>query len=447
MKILKTMDAFVNIRTVYNTPNQRSIAYLSEIYRDYENLIKIIREITKDYLTSEKINGKKVLLKPNWVLHNNTKNDELCLRTHENFVLAALEIILEKHPSQIILGDAPVQGCNWNKMITPNFTGEIEKLSKKYGIEILIKDFRRVSYDQSTNQLIKDRNSLENYILFDVGEKSYLEAICDDNRNLFRVTNYNPDRLAETHRKGVHKYCIIKDLFDSDVVITLPKIKTHQKAGLTNALKILVGINGDKDFLPHHRKGGTDSGGDCYPGKNLLRNLSEKILDHANHHIGEKSYKTLLHLSAAIWKISLPKSEHNTAAAWYGNDTTWRMVLDINTIALYGKKNGTLSGTPQREMFSLCDGIIGGQGDGPLHPIPLALGIVAFSNNAALMDLAAGHLMEMKVTKIPLLMNALKWIENIPCQILFNNEKVTIEELARHSIKAEMPPGWINYDK
>ena len=117
-------------------------------------------------------------------------------------------------------------------------------------------------------------------MIFDVGTQSYLEPITTS-ENRFRVTNYNPDRLVNSHRKGVHKYCIAKDVFDVDIVISLPKIKTHQKAGLTNAMKILVGVNGDKDFLPHHRLGAKGYGGDCYPEYNLLRSCSEWCLDTA----------------------------------------------------------------------------------------------------------------------------------------------------------------------
>ena len=82
---------------------------------------------------------------------------------------------------------------------------------------------------------------------------------------------YDPDKFRYTHTKGMHKYCITKHLFDSDLVISLPKAKTHQKAGITAALKNIVGLNGDKDYLPHHRIGGTEVGGDAYPGKSYFR--------------------------------------------------------------------------------------------------------------------------------------------------------------------------------
>ena len=181
-------------------------------------------------MTDEKIAGKKILLKPNWVLHNQKAKDEICMRTHDSFLLATLEILLEMNPSEIVLGDAPVQGCQWDQMIKPEFIKKVQQLSEKIKVPVLIKDFRRVSYNSETNQLEKNRNAIDDFIIFDVGKKSYLEEISDDSRSPFRVTNYDPGRLTESHRKGVHKYCITKELFNADVVITVPKIKTDRKS-------------------------------------------------------------------------------------------------------------------------------------------------------------------------------------------------------------------------
>ncbi len=69
-----------------------------------------------------------------------------------------------------------------------------------------------------------------------------------------------------------------------------------------------------------------------------------------------------------MWKLSFPKKVHYLVAGWYGNDTAWRMVIDLNKIAIYGKQDGTISKTPQLQPHSLCDEIIGGQGDWPLNP-------------------------------------------------------------------------------
>ena len=246
------MEAYVNIQTAYSNRTELNMESMEVVYRDKEHIKQLIKAVISGRLTKEKIAGKKILLKPNWVLHDKSEKDKICLRTHDAFLLAALELLLEMKPASVVLGDAPVQGCNWERMLSAKFVEKVNHLSEQYKVPVLIKDFRRVSYNPETNQLEQNRNAIEDFIIFDVGKRSYLEEVSDDERSPFRVTNYDPGRLAESHRKGVHKYCITKELFDADVVITVPKIKTHQKAGLTNALKILVGVNGDKDYLPHY---------------------------------------------------------------------------------------------------------------------------------------------------------------------------------------------------
>jgi uncharacterized protein (DUF362 family) len=59
--------------------------------------------------------------------------------------------------------------------------------------------------------------------------------------------------MAKTHHPGVHQYLVAKEVIEADIIINLPKLKTHRKAGVTCALKNLIGINGNKEYLPHHR--------------------------------------------------------------------------------------------------------------------------------------------------------------------------------------------------
>lgn len=437
------MDSFVSIVPVSQC---RSISDLSIIYEDKCFLKAAVLKAIESFLSQDVVEGKKILLKPNWVKHNSNPQDEICLCTHPNFILAFLEILLEWRPKSILIADAPVQGCNWSKLLTQGFLDRVGQLSQSSGVDICIKDFRRVAFSPETNQLEADKKPLDEYIIFDVAEKSYLEDITSD-KNLFRVTCYDPDRLAESHHKGMHKYCIAKDVFDCDVIITLPKIKTHQKSGLTNSMKILVGINGDKDYLPHHRIGAVECGGDCYKGKHPFRKMSELVLDAANRRRGRWLYHPLSYLSAALWRLSRPTKEQNLAAGWYGNDTVWRMVMDLNTIAQYGKADGSLADVPQRTIYTLCDGIIGGQGNGPLSPEPLPLGIIAFSNDAFAMDEVAGRLFKLNLERVPLLKEASSINKKKTIDYYINGNKVEMKDIEAYAMDVTMPPGWVNYDK
>lgn len=441
------MNPFVKIHPLFANEDERNIDFLSAQYADIEKLKRNISQIIGDELSLNAIKGKRILLKPNWVTHSKKVTDAICLRTHDNFLLAALELLLQKQPSQVTIGDAPIQGCKWDKMLSEDFLMKVNSLSSKYKIPILIKDFRRATFEPYKNNPLKEQNPLSDYIIFDLGKQSYLEPITRKDKKQFRVTNYNPDRLAESHCPGVHKYCITKELFDADVVISLPKVKTHQKAGITAALKNLVGINGDKDFLPHHRIGGTGFGGDCYPGNNILRYCSELMLDYANRRQGKRLYWVGYYLSIILWKLSRPENKHSLAASWHGNDTTWRMVLDLNKIAVYGKSDGTLAVMPQRQLFSLCDGIVGGQGDGPLKPDPLPLGIISFTNHSGMNDIAIATLMGFDIDKISLVNVAYKELDKDSAQLFWNNYPIEVFDLKKYAIKTICPPGWYDYLK
>lgn len=440
-----TSECFVNILPAFQKDSERTLEGLQSVYQDPLRLSALIRKTIESYLGEKEIKGKKVFLKPNWVKHDSKVDDQWCMRTHDNFILAFLEIILELKPASVLIADAPIQGCNWERMIKPEFMQQVNDLSEKLGIPVTIKDLRRVTFDPSKNNPLTERNPLSEYKIFDLGKHSFLEPITREDKKLFRVTNYDPDRLALSHSPGVHKYCITNALFDSDVVISLPKVKTHQKAGITAALKNIVGLNGDKDFLPHHRLGGTGFGGDCYPGKSYLRYLSELSLDFANRRQGKLSYWLGVKFSSLLWRLSFPGKMHHIAAAWHGNDTTWRMVMDLNTIAIYGKKDGSISKEPQRSLYSLCDGIIGGQGDGPLQPDPLPLGLISFTNHSGANDIAMATLMGLDTAKIPLLSTAKKNSNKQSVQIFWNGESIKLEKLRQFSILTSVPPGWQDY--
>lgn len=440
------MSSFVDIETVYDNVEDRNLDYLSKVYADKTRIRSIVHRMISEHFTASDINGKSVLLKPNWVRHELNESDYLCLRTNDNLLLCILEEVLTLLPSKVLVADAPVQGCVWDRMITKDFLGEIKKLSDQYGIPVAVKDFRRTITDVKQGTVSRDLHPMSDYLLFDLGEKSFLEPITTPD-NKFRVTCYDPDRMAEVHHKGMHKYCIAKDVFDYDVIITIPKLKTHRMAGMTNALKLLIGINGDKDYLPHHRIGSVKEGGDNYKEKNLLRSIANKSTDAGNRRRGTHVGKIFSRMGAILWKLSNPDVATIANAGWYGNDTIWRTVMDINTIALFGDKEGKIHDVQQRCLFVIMDGVIGGQGDGPLHPSPSPLGVIAMADNPYLLDVVAGRLYHLNPKRIPLLREALNVIDNMDYSLSINSESVSLEDVARYGIDIAMSPGWADYNK
>ena len=440
------MKSFVDIKSFFSSQDDRTIGYLRNIYDNSDLLYESIKSVMLPHLTPDMIENKKVLLKPNFVLENKKEGDEVCLITHPHFILATLKVILECSPKSIIIGDAPIQNCRWDLMLSDDFYHAVENLSIKYDVPIRIIDFRKVVFYPRLNKFDKSLRKENDYLIFDVGKRSWLDPITDK-KNKFRVTNYNPDRMALSHSKGMHKFCVAKEVFESDIVITMPKPKTHRMACLTNSLKILVGINGDKDYLPHHRIGSEKQGGDCYKDYNLFRSFGEILLDSANRRRGGLLYKPLFYLSRILWRMGRPNDEVSANAGWYGNDTVWRMVMDLNTIARYGKLDGTLADTPQRVIYTLCDGIVGGQGSGPLDPDPLPLGIISFSNDPYLMDEVMGRIFSLNISKVPLLREAAMYNRTKTTEYILNGNHVDMAQIDALKTDVILAPGWVNYDK
>ena len=96
------------------------------------------------------------------------------------------------------------------------------------------------------------------------------------------------------------------------------------------------------------------------------------------------------------------------SGAWYGNDTAWRMAIDLARILHYADSSGQLHDTPQRRHLALVDGIVAGEGNGPLDPRPAAAGVLIFGDDVAVVDRAACHLMGFRPEAIPLVREAFR---------------------------------------
>ncbi len=349
--------------------------------------------------------GAKVVVKPNWVQHRNFSGHGLdCLVTHPSVIEALLHYVARAHPARIVVGDAPVQGCDFAALMAACHVPEMIERFTAHNVNVLIKDFRRTVQPNAALgvRAQEDCRPIDEFILYDLGPDSALEAITAPNSE-FRVTMYNPDVLQRTHGPGKHQYLIARDVIEADVVLNVPKLKTHMKACITGALKNVVGINGHKEYLPHHRKGGLQSGGDCYPGQSRLQSLVEDLLDATNRAQGPIARRMLANaarVGMACGKIV--GMENNYEGSWHGNDTVWRMSLDLQRVLHYGRADGTLANHVQRTVLTITDAIIAGQGDGPLAPTPIKLGIMTLGVNTAAVEWVHALLMGLDPQRISL---------------------------------------------
>ena len=296
----------------------------------------------------------------------------------------------------MIVGDAPVQGCDFDRLLKATGLGAWSDQLKRAEPRFKgVRDFRRTTcvFVDGVRMAEEGRQAEENFVLFDLGGRSLLEPITDGEGS-FRVTCYDPRLLARTHAPGRHQFLVARDIIEADVVINLPKLKTHKKAGITNALKNLIGINGNKEYLPHHRLGGSGSGGDCYPDTNLFKRALEFTADQQNKTDSLAAARAWTLMSKPFVRaLRIMGDELGVEGSWSGNDTIWRTCLDLNRILLYGRTDGTLADRPQRQTLHIVDAIVAGQGDGPLKPQPLALGMLLAGRNPAAVDWVGARLL------------------------------------------------------
>ena len=400
----------------------------------------------------------KVLIKPNFVMHKNQGGGGLLpLVTHQAVIKAIVAEALKANPAQVIVGDAPIQSCDFDELLRATKLDEwAARLQESDSRFAGISDFRRtvVTNKNGVRVTETEKQALENFILFNLGKDSLLEPLTTS-ENSFRVTRYDPRLMVKTHSPGNHQYLVARAVIEADVVINLPKLKTHKKAGITNALKNLVGINGNKEFLPHHRVGSADEGGDCYPTKDFVKRSLEKVLDWENMTtLPTVKGKFLASVETQLGRMMRLKGDAiGVEGAWSGNETVPRMCLDLNRILLYGKPDSALGDKIQRRVLHIADAVVAGQGDGPLASEALPLGLILASENAAAMDWVGAFLLGYDARKIPLLRDAFddfRWriadYETSEIKLLGDWEidsAKDLSELAKKQ-KVKIPAGWEN---
>lgn len=354
--------------------------------------------------------GASVLAKPNWVSHENQGPWGLDpLITHGSLVRTAVRGLLRSDASEILVGDAPLQLCDFERLLAGSgLHSWARELAARQPCFRGIRDFRRTTcnFEDGIRVAVEDRIPQEQFVLFDLGLTSLLESVTDSGRS-FRVTQYDPTHMVRTHARGRHQYLIARAALEADVVLNLPKLKTHRKAGVTCALKNLIGINGNKEYLPHHRVGGAQSGGDCYPGRSLIKRTLEYAFDRLNLARSPLESRFWLEVTRALGHASRRVVDQlGVEGSWCGNDTIWRTCLDLNRILLYGRPDGSVADELQRDVLHVVDAVVAGQGEGPLAPEPLPLGIIFAGRNAAAVDWVGAQLLGYDPTRIPIVREA-----------------------------------------
>jgi len=361
--------------------------------------------------------GETVLLKPNMVHQRHPRDPEgwRYVITHGSVIRAVADYVWKAigPKGKIILADAPQTDASFSEMTRLLGLDRIRDFYQSYGLAFELLDLRQEEWTARGDVVVERRKLPTNpygSIAFDLGQAS--EFVDHRGAGNYYGADYDAGVVNRHHSGGRHEYLIAGCAIKCDVVFSLPKWKTHKKAGVTASLKNLVGVNADKNWLPHHTEGAPHNGGDEHPDPNLKHRTERTVaaavrgLSHRMPVVGPWVHR----LARGVGKPIFGDTDVTVRSGnWFGNDTIWRMCLDLNKLVFYGNRDGSLR-EPQlqnrKRHFALVDGILAGEGRGPLDPDPVNAGVVIFGIHPPSVDAACAYLMGFDPQKIPIVARA-----------------------------------------
>lgn len=333
--------------------------------------------------------GDSVVIKPNMVKHCESLSQYECTLTHPSVVRVVIDYCIIAKAGKIIVGDAPIQGADMNLIKEGYFYNKLIAYYKEKGVAIEFADFRDLIVKKVNGIIVtqKEKNpASKEYITVSLGKES--KHYEDYFHGKYETCGYVNEEINLLHHEDRHDYVIAREILEADCIINLPKPKTHRFAGITGAQKNFVGSCSDKESLPHFKAGSSCVGGDETNNNSILSKL---IAYFYRKYLWEckKNRRLKAYIYIFIYRCLcvIKGNKFYVHGAWYGNDTIWRTIIDLNKIMLYTDKKGKLIwNVPQRKILTIGDMIIAGEKEGPLNPTAKPLGIILISRNAAVFD-------------------------------------------------------------
>ena len=267
-------------------------------------------------------------------------------------------------------------------LIKPNLVNARDGISGNMTHFSLVERLIELCYNAGADEIFVGDGS-GNAVTFEAFKSSGMKKVVDRLKGdgiPVRFVDLNFDKNPETDEfdavdlgsyalNSGHVYRVAHTVLKSDVVISVPKLKVHDGAGITVALKIMVGI-APGGYYGFPKKGGT------------IKSLYE----------------------GSVKRVEvLP---HGTAERKY--DLIWRTIIDLNRIML-----GKYPGSPKKKKYlAVVDGVIAGAYDDinstfqlPLWK-PVEVGAIIAGQDPVAVDTVSSGVMCLCPEKIPTIVHA-----------------------------------------
>ena len=361
--------------------------------------------------------GRLVVVKPNWIqeAHEFKPDTWEPVITHPEVVLAVIETLAEclGGVGTISVCDAPHTYADFAVIVARgNLAARLEDVKRRWpSLKLEVLDLRREIWVRCEQVIIERRANAHDprgYVRVNLGADSLFHG--HRGQGHYYGADYDVNIVSQHHRAEVQEYLLAGTPMTCDLFVNLPKLKTHKKTGITCCLKNLVGINGDKNWLPHYTLGTPRLGGDEFPDTSLAHELEHYLkrmgqrLAVAVPGLGPWLYRKLRQVGQGVLGDSRRSLRNGD---WQGNDTCWRMVLDLNRAFLYGRADsGWREPGRPRDYLAIVDGIVGGEGNGPICPDAVPSGLLLSGMNPAAVDAVACRLMGFDPEDLPMVREA-----------------------------------------
>jgi uncharacterized protein (DUF362 family) len=360
--------------------------------------------------------GDRVVLKPNWVKEHDERlpgpGQWEHVVTHPTVIEAVLRWVAPKlgNAGSIIITDAPQTDSSFARLKEYCRLDELLARCRKDfpALKVDLIDLRPEEW-QTVDGVTVSKTALPGDPLgsthVQVGSASEFVGYAGQGR--LYGASYDMAETNAKHAGDRHEYLLCRTAMDADVFINLPKLKTHKKVGVTCALKNLVGINANKNWLPHHTEGTPEQGGDQFPAGTAKARLEHAWMGAAKRWL--KNRPTVSRLFVPVKKMGRwvfgDTQKVVRSGNWHGNDTCWRMVLDLNKCFFFFDGQGHRRRNPIKYL-TVVDGIVAGEGNGPMSPDPKPCGVILAGMHPVAVDCAAAELMGFEWRKLRLLKNS-----------------------------------------
>ncbi len=410
----------------YPYPGEAKFSKNNQVYESVRELLRLLKmDIehygSKDWNPLGKIisPGDQVIIKPNFVgikplYVSFLANRSVSVNTHASVLRPLIDyaFIAAGPKGKILIAEATMSATNLEEVLKATATlPMVEYLQTRHKVPVEIIDLRDTIEERWSWKTKPIKGPRHDYVKIDLADKSELDKLykskVDFELQAPADHKQKGDLPNQYHRQGKNEYFIPRIVLETKAIINVPKLKTHKKAGVTLSLKSFMGLTARRDTIPHNRRGSPPEGdAHPYPPQSIMK-YRHSVVDA----LGKIPFFNKLIIQAIAFGVNGLKKiipgfgRIIEDGDWYGNDTLWRSLIDLNKIMFYADKNGILQNVPQRKILSIIDGVIGGEGYGPMYTGDKKSGVLAGGMDSVAVDTVCTRLMGFDHQKIPTIKN------------------------------------------